>query len=308
MSQAVVTEQTEVVSEEVVLDELVADPPVVSRRVDGGERPDAAPAGGAAERAARLAQARSAPRAPRPQWQQADVVEVIEETPETATLRLALPGTPGFVAGQYYNVRYPVEGKPRPIMRAYSIGSSPLPDPSVIEITVKEMIGGLVSPRLVRDVRAGDKLEVRGPHGTFTWTEADGGPVLLIAAGSGVVPFMSVIRYAVAKKLSVRMRLLFSSKSEEFVIYAEELRRLEQEHSWLDVVHTFTRAPGHPGAAYHRRIDASMITECVESLQVGEGESPVGYACGSPEMVDAAQAALLAAGLEPDRVRVEKYD
>ena len=291
------------VSEEIV---LADDPEAPAPTLVAAQ---AAAAGGTAEeRAARLAQARSAPRAPRPQWQQADVVDVIAETPETTTLRLALPTAAGFVAGQYYNVRYPVEGRPRPIMRAYSIGSSPFPDPSVIEITVKEMTGGLVSPHLVRDVRPGDRLEVRGPHGTFTWTEADGGPVLLIAAGSGVVPFMSVIRYAVAKKLSVRMRLLFSSKSDEFVIYAEELRRLEQEHPWLDVVHTFTRSPGHPGAAYHRRIDASMITDCLEGLRADGDESPVGYACGSPEMVDSAQAALLAAGLEPDRVRVEKYD
>ncbi len=265
----------------------------------------------AEDRAQRLAASRAARRAePRPQWQTAEVQEVIQETPETVTLRIALSDAPGFLPGQYYNVRYPVEGRPRPIQRAYSIVSSPLPDASVIDVTVKEMDGGLVSPKLVRHVAAGDKIEVRGPHGNFTWTESEGGPVLLIAAGSGVVPFMSMIRYAVVKGLSVPTRLLFSSKSADFVIYAEELGRLERQHEWLEVVHTFTRSPGHPGARYHRRIDLPMVADSVAELTARGSDvvALIGYACGAPEMVDLAEAALLDCGLDADRVRVEKYD
>lgn len=263
------------------------------------------------DRALRLAASRAARRAePRPQWQTAEVQHVIHETSETVTLRIALSEAPGFLPGQYYNVRYPVEGRPRPIQRAYSIGSSPVPDASVIDVTVKEMEGGLVSPKLVHRVEAGDKIEVRGPHGNFTWTESEGGPLLLVAAGSGVVPFMSMIRYAVVKGLTVPTRLLFSSKSAEFVIYAEELARLEREHEWLEVVHTFTRAPGDPNARYHRRIDRSMVSDSVAELTGGvrDPESIIGYVCGAPELVDSAQAALLSCGLDADRVRVEKYD
>lgn len=260
------------------------------------------------DRAVRLAASRAARRAePRPQWQTAEVLQVIQESSETVTLRIALADALGFLPGQYYNVRYPVEGRPRPIQRAYSIGSSPVPDASVVDITVKEMDSGLVSPKLVRQVVAGDKIEVRGPHGNFTWTETEGGPLLLVAAGSGVVPFMSMIRYAVVKGLTVPTRLLFSSKSAEFVIYAEELATLEREHDWLEVVHTFTRAPGDPNARYHRRIDAAMVAESIGEL-AGDPKSIIGYVCGAPELVDAAQAALLSCGLDPERVRVEKYD
>src|SRR5688572_30485381 len=88
------------------------------------------------------------PRKPPPQWQSAKVFDVLTETKDTVTLRLGLPTPTPFLAGQYFNVRLPVEGRPRPIQRAYSVASSPFPDPSIIDITVKEMEGGLVSPRL----------------------------------------------------------------------------------------------------------------------------------------------------------------
>ncbi len=260
-----------------------------------------------AERLSRLSGARIRESKPRPIWQNARVVKLTKETAETTSIQFEPEHPAEFLPGQYYNVRIPVPGRPRPIQRAYSIGSSPFPDASRFEITVREVPGGLVSPRLTRDLRVGDVVEVRGPHGNFTWTEKDDGPVLLIAAGSGVVPFMSMIRYAAIRELSFPMLLLFSSKTEDLVIYTDELAGLQREHSWLEVVHTFTRSPGHPGSRYHRRIDAEMVQECLKELS-GNPVKAIGYVCGSPDLVDMAQATLLAAGLREDRVRVEKYD
>ena len=244
---------------------------------------------------------------PRPIWQNARVVKLTEETAETTSIQFEPEFPSEFFPGQYYNVRISVPGRPRPIQRAYSIGSSPFPDSSKFEITVREVPLGLVSPRLTRELRVGDIVSIRGPHGNFTWNENDGGPALLIAAGSGVVPFMSMIRYANTKKLNIPMLLLFSSKTDELVIYADELADLQKENGWLKVVHTFTRSPGHPGSRYHRRIDGMMIKECLREL-CGDPAKAIGYVCGSPDLVDMAQATLLDAGLKDDRVRVEKYD
>lgn len=237
------------------------------------------------------------------EWQLADVVDVIFETPETATLRLALPNPANFIPGQYFNVRIPVEGRPRPIQRAYSIGSSPFPAFDVIEVGVKEMEGGLVSPVLVRETGIGSKLEVRGPYGAFNWTEEFGGPLLMVAAGSGVVPFMSMIRYAVAKSLEVPMHLLFSSKAEQFVIYAKELAEIERKHEWFRVTHTFTREPGNLSAKYHRRIDGNMIGEVLK-----ETSPLLAYLCGPPEMVELGEEALADLGMDAGSVFSEKYD
>ncbi len=242
-------------------------------------------------------------KAPAPKWQFADVIGVVAETPETTTLRLALPEPTEFTSGQYYNIRIPVEGRPRPIQRAYSIASPPFPKFDVVEFGIKEMEGGLVSPVLAKQTKVGDKLEVRGPYGAFVWSEDKGGPLLLISAGSGVVPFMSMIRYAKAKGLDVPMHLLFSSKSAEYVIYSAELDELEAELDWLTVTHTFTRDPQHNGARFHRRIDREMVAELLS-----ESGANLAYICGPPEMVELCEVALVELGLDPENVYSEKYD
>jgi ferredoxin-NADP reductase len=238
-----------------------------------------------------------------PTWQAGEVVGIIVETPETNTLRIRVPQARPFLPGQYYNIRIPVAGRPRPIQRAYSIGSSPAPDYGVVEVGVRETPGGLVSPVLVREVREGDTLEVRGPYGSFTWTEETGGPVLLLGAGSGVVPLMSMIRYADALGLAIPMHLLFSSKSYEFAIYAEDLAALERRCEWLSVSHVFTRDPMDERARFHRRIDKEMISELYYEVQ-----PKVSYLCGPPEMVEEGEKVLINLGMEPTQVMTEKYD
>lgn len=246
---------------------------------------------------------RLARKSPIKEWQMADVLDVIVETPETSTLRLGLPNPTQFIPGQYYNIRIPVEGRPRPIQRAYSVGSSPFPNFDVIEVGVKEMEGGLVSPVLVRSTPIGSKLEVRGPYGAFNWTEDMDGPLLLIAAGSGVVPFMSMIRYAIAKELNVKMHLLFSSKSSEYVIYGDELKSIEAQYDWFSVTHTFTREPQDETAQYHRRIDKEMISDLHSATNPS-----LAYLCGPPEMVELGEVVLSEVGMDPEAVFSEKYD
>ncbi len=127
------------------------------------------------------------------------------------------------------------------MQRSYSVGSSPFSDASVFDLGVREIPGGLASPRLARDLSPGDRIEVRGPAGRFTWTEADGGLLLLVGAGSGLVPLMAIIRYGAAADLAVPMRLVCSSASFEFAFYHEDLTRLAETRGWLNVVHSFTR-------------------------------------------------------------------
>lgn len=236
-------------------------------------------------------------------WQDGEVVDVIVETPDTKTLRIKLPATEGFIPGQYYNVRIPVEGRPRPIQRAYSVGSSPHPEAGIIDIGIKEMEGGLVSPILVRKISPGDHLQIRGPVGKFIWDETFGGPVILVAAGSGVVPLMSMIRYAVSKNLQIPMRLLFSSTDASHVIYGSELDDLEQKNPWLKIIHTFTRDPFDSRAQFHRRIDLAMVREVTQGL-----ENPLAYICGPPEMVENVEQYLMEIGLEDSQIFSEKYD
>jgi ferredoxin-NADP reductase len=236
-------------------------------------------------------------------WQNAEVLNIIQEAPDAITLRLRLEEAAAFLPGQYYNVRLLVPGRSGPVQRAYSVGSSPVPDTSIIDLGVREVPGGLVSPRLVGDLAAGDWVEVRGPVGRFTWTTDDGGPVLLVGAGSGVVPLMSMIRYAVAAHLDVPMRLVCSSSNFDYAFYHRDLADLAERFSWLDVVHTFTRDPFDPRASHHRRIDQIMIAEVVVDQFPGRT-----YICGPPTMVEDVQKWLTELGVDPATVLVEKYD
>ncbi len=236
-------------------------------------------------------------------WQNAEVLEIIDETVDAVTLRLGLEMSADFLPGQYYNVRLTVPGRSGPIQRAYSIASSPVPDPSIIDIGIREVPGGLVSPRLVGDLSPGDRIEVRGPVGRFTWTEQNGGPVLLVGAGSGVVPLMSIIRYGVAMKLDTPMRLVCSYADFDHAFYYAELTDVAAQYSWLDVVFSFTRDDTDSRATHHRRIDQAMISEAIL------GQPPQwSYLCGPPAMVDAVGDWLGDLGVDRTRIRSEKYD
>ena len=231
------------------------------------------------------------------------MIEVIEEAPDAVTLRLRLGETEGFLPGQYYNVRLGVPGQSRPVQRAYSVGSSPLPDSSIIDLGVREVPSGMISPRLVHGLGVGQRLEVRGPYGRFTWTGDDGDPVLLVGAGSGLVPLMAMVRYAVAAHRELPMSVVCSAATYEHVLYRDELAQLTDRYRWLRVVHSVTRDPGEPRAAYHRRIDRDLLA----AVLAGE-VPPQAYLCGPPAMVEATAAALTDLGVDPGRVRSEKYD
>jgi ferredoxin-NADP reductase len=231
------------------------------------------------------------------------VIDVIEEAPDAVTLRLQLGETEGFLPGQYYNVRLGVPGQSRPVQRAYSVGSSPLPDSSIIDLGVREVPSGMISPRLVHDLGIGQRLEVRGPYGRFTWTGDDGDPVLLVGAGSGLVPLMAMVRYAVAAHREVPVSMVCSAATYEHALYRDELAQLTDRYRWLRVVHSVTRDLDEPRVAYHRRIDRDLLAEVLEE------EIPrQAYLCGPPAMVEAVAAALADLGVDPDRVHTEKYN
>lgn len=162
------------------------------------------------------------------------------------------------MAGQYYLVRMAVDAPPGVVEQAYSLGSSPYPPGPEVEIAVRDVPGGRASPLLARQVEVGDLLQVRGPYGFLTWTEADGGPVGLIGAGTGVAPLAAIVRYAAARRLEVPMTLLCSSRDATTALLGEELEELDRRLPWFRLVCTYTRSPHDRSARYHRRTDADF--------------------------------------------------
>jgi ferredoxin-NADP reductase len=173
-------------------------------------------------------------------WQSATLRDKRTETARAATLHFATDGWSGHRAGQHLDVRLTAEDGYQ-AQRSYSIASPPEDDGDVA-LTVERLDDGEVSPYLVDEMAPGDMCELRGPiGGWFVWDIADGGPLLLVGGGSGVVPLMSMLRHRAALRSDVPARLLLSSRSVEDILYADELRALDAGDDALDVTLTLTR-------------------------------------------------------------------
>ena len=232
-------------------------------------------------------------------WLAAEVVDVVPETARAKTLAFETPGWPGHRAGQHVDVRLTAEDGYQ-AERSYSIASAP--DRTRIELTVERLDDGEVSPYLTDELRRGDRIELRGPvGGYFVWEPAQEGPVLLVGGGSGVVPLMAMIRHRAAFGSTAEMRLLFSSRGWDDVIYRDELERLAG--NGLTVVHTLTRSQPDGWSGYARRVDKQMLEEVSPALE----ERPVVYVCGPTPFVEAVATGLVQLGHEPGRIKTERF-
>jgi ferredoxin-NADP reductase len=232
-------------------------------------------------------------------WLQAEVADVVPETARVKTIGFDVPGWPGQRAGQHVDIRLTAEDGYQ-AERSYSIASAP--DGMRIELTVERLDDGEVSPYLTEELRHGDRIELRGPvGGYFVWEPGPADPVLLVGGGSGVVPLMAMIRHRAASGSEVDMRLLFSSRSWDDVIYRDELERLSG--GGLAVIHTLTRSQPEGWSGYARRVDKQML----EEVAPAPAERPVVYACGPTPFVEAVASALVELGHEPGRIRTERF-
>jgi ferredoxin-NADP reductase len=238
-------------------------------------------------------------------WEEAEVTGVDRNGGGTR-LRLRLDQVPQVLPGQYYLVRLAVSTPPGVVEQAYSLCSSPYPPSTEIEIAVRAVPRGRVSPALARQVEVGDRLQVRGPYGFLTWTEADGGPIGLIGAGTGVAPLAAIVRYAAARQLEVPMTLLCSSRDRGTALLGDELSDLTRRVSWFRLVRTFTRSPHDDSATYHRRIDTAMLAEVFGDQ--GRTARPIGYYVAGPAgMVIATRAMLGSLGVADELISSEDH-
>jgi ferredoxin-NADP reductase len=234
-------------------------------------------------------------------WLAAEVAGIVPETPRVRSLVLDVEGWPGYRPGQHVDVRLTAEDGYQ-AQRSYSI-ASPAEDERVT-LTVERLEDGEVSPYLVDDVVVGDRFELRGPiGGHFVWETEIGGPLLLVAGGSGIVPLMAMVRHRAAAGSSVPVRLLYSSRSLEDVIYRAELEELGAAGDGLEIAHTLTRSSPPEWAGYSRRIDAEMLAE----VGWAAADDPLAFVCGPTRLVEAVADGLVGLGYDPSRVKTERF-
>jgi ferredoxin-NADP reductase len=246
--------------------------------------------------------ATEAPRAPGPAgWRTAELVEKRGESASAATLLLAPGDWPGHRAGQHVDVRLTAEDGYQ-AQRSYSIASAP--EEGMVALTVVRFADGEVSPYLVDEMRPGDVLELRGPiGGWFVWDAHDGGPLLLVAGGSGLVPLMAMLRHRHAVASHVPARLLVSARGADDVLYSSELAELAEADDGFELLATLTRdaPPGWTG--FTRRVDREMLAE----VAWDPGELARTYVCGPTAFVEVTAEALVGLGHDPGLVKTERF-
>jgi ferredoxin-NADP reductase len=232
-------------------------------------------------------------------WRAAEVRSVVRETASAVTLGLDVPGWPGHRAGQHVDVRLTAEDGYQ-AQRSYSIASAP--EQPELALTVERLDDGEVSPYLVDEIRPGDVLELRGPiGGWFTWDAAQGGPLLLVAGGSGVVPLMAMVRHRRLAGSDAPVRVLLSAKGPEELIYAAELDAAGT--GGVEVVRTFTRRTPEDWTGFARRVDRPML----QAVAWPPGDRPRIFVCGPTGFVESVADDLVALGHDPRRVRTERF-
>jgi ferredoxin-NADP reductase len=223
------------------------------------------------------------------QWQIATVKEVKQETPRVKSFRFDVPMWMPHMPGQHYDVRLTAPDGYR-AQRSYSIASSPL-DEGEVELAIDLLDDGEVSPYFHEVVEEGDEVELRGPFTSyFVWRGES--PVLLVGGGSGVVPLVAMLRHKRRTMPELDMRLVYSVRYPEEVIYADELGD--------NAVLTYTREAPGGWTGHTGHVDAELLREPAAGAQVA-------FVCGSNGFVETASGLLVDLGMEPSRIRTERF-
>ncbi|PSH62516.1 FAD-binding oxidoreductase [Phyllobacterium sophorae] len=236
-------------------------------------------------------------------WQKAAITGLVRQTPRVISIffrpSLIFPYRPG----QHVDVRLSAPDGYQ-AQRSYSIASAP-ESGGVIELAIERLDDGEVSTFFHDVATIGDEIELRGPiGGHFIWTVEDGGPILLIGGGSGVVPLVSMLRHRAAQNASPPVLLLYSARTWDELIFREELLALKQEGNRFDLVLTLTREHAAHIADYDRRIDPAMVAELLHRMLSPPNQV---FVCGSNAFVTAASDALIAADVPAAIIRTERY-
>lgn len=236
-------------------------------------------------------------------WQQAEIACIAPLTRRIMSFTFRLPEPFAFRAGQHVDVRLTAPDGYR-VERSYSIASAPEMQ-SQIELVIERLEHGEVSPFFHEIAEVGDDIEIRGPiGGHFVWGPEDGGPVLLIGGGSGVVPLVSMLRHRAARGSEVPALLLFSARTWDDIIFRDELLALDGRRDGFELALTLTRESPRRTHDFDRRVDTEMLAEVLARLP---GPPRHVFVCGTNAFVEAGAQSAIKAGVPAGIIRTERY-
>lgn len=229
------------------------------------------------------------------------VSEIIEETQFTKTLRLVSPdgNLPPFQAGQYINLFVDIDGIKT--SRPYSISSSPY-QTAFYDITVARIKEGFVSNYLLDEIKAGDCLESSGPSGNFYYNPLfHGNELLFLAGGSGITPFMSMLRELTDAGLGRRIHLIYGNREPDNILFHNELKEMALYHDNF----TYSLVISEPPEGY-KGLKGYINKEVIRKV-IGDTKIDSFYICGPGAMYDYCLQELKVMGIPGRRIRTEVF-
>ncbi len=245
---------------------------------------------------------------PKPTLNIQSKISFIEQQTEFArVLRFPVPENFVYLPGQFVMLKMELQekngfkilnGKPKIQQRAFSMSSSPT-QKGFVETAVKEEEDGFVSKYLNRVAELGDPILISGPYGHFHFSE-DTEEIILLGAGSGITPLISILRYISDKNLKTKAILLYSNRFESDTIYHKDLQELMQKNPNIKIIFTMTRQPEWQGEK--GRITLELIKKYASDLS-----RHIFFICGSPDFSKACKEMLAAAGVPAEKVKTEQW-
>lgn len=235
---------------------------------------------------------------PGPSWLRATIIAAEPLTDRSRSLRLEVPGWAGSLPGQHVDVRLTAPDGYQ-AARSYSLATSGAADH--IELGIDRLPDGEVSPYLVDVAEVGDTVEVRGPlGGWFVLRPGNQGPVQMIAGGSGVVPFIAMIRARAMTPKDTPFQLLYSVRAPSAAMYRPYLEE-PPAGTAVDWIYTRTAAPGTT------RPPGRLTGRDLESHVIPAEQQPLIFVCGSTGFAEHASQLLIDQGHPPSMIKVERY-
>lgn len=234
-------------------------------------------------------------------WHEATLTRIVPRTPRLKSFFFETPLAP-HRAGQHLDVRLTAEDG-YVAQRSYSIASAP--GAGEVELLIERLDDGEVSPFFHDIARTGDTIEVRGPlGGHFVWRPEDGGPLLLLAGGSGIAPLMAMVRAGLAADQRLDMLLVHSARNAEELCGYDEFVGAERIAPTFRFVAVTTRGASPRPTDLDRRLDAASLRDLLSRWDRSPRHV---FVCGANGFVESVANGLLDAGVDATRIRTERY-
>lgn len=229
-------------------------------------------------------------------WHEAEVVAVAAVTPTVKSVRLRCAIAGRQRAGQHVDVRLTAADGYR-ASRSYSVASPP-DETGTLELMIEGLPDGEVSGWFFDCAAVGDRVELRGPiGGSFSWDGPDGGPLLLAAGGSGIVPLLAMLRRRAQVAPAIPTALIYSVRSRAEAIALDELEARDRDEAHFSLFLRTTREGGGG------RVDAAAVAAALDRI----GAPGKVFLCGSNRFVSPTADLVVAASVPPTLVRTERF-